>query len=76
VTEDGRPSADEVELRYADTYTDRLTLDASGAVIAHQPYDGRARLWTLTLQRGDDHRWRVSATAFVSFGDVVPPAAS
>jgi hypothetical protein len=76
VTVDSRPSTDEVHLRYADTYTDRLTLDGQGAVIAHQPYDGRARLWTLTLQRGDDHRWRVSATAFVSFGDVVAPAGS
>ena len=76
VTVDSRPSADQVELRYADTYTDRLTLDANGAVGADQPYDGRARLWTLTLQRGDDHRWRVSATSFVSFGDVVPPAPS
>ncbi len=76
VTVDGRPSADQVELRYADTYTDRLTLDASGTVIAREPYDGRARLWTLTLQRGDDHRWRVSASSFVSFGDVVPPATS
>ena len=76
VTVDSRPGPDQVELRYADTYTDRLTLDAGGAVIARQPYDGRARLWTLTLQRGEDRRWRVSATSFVSFGDVVPPAAS
>ena len=75
VTVDARPSPDRVDLRYADTYTDRLTLDASGMVVADVPYDGRARLWTLTLERGPDGRWRVTATAFVKFGDVVAPAA-
>jgi hypothetical protein len=75
VTVDGRPSADRVELRYADTYTDRVTVDATtGAVVSREPYDGRARLWTLSLQRGADGRWRLLDTAFVSFGDVVPPA--
>ena len=76
VTVDARPTPDRVDLRYADTYTDRLTLDADGTVVDRLPYDGRTRLWTLTLERGADHRWRVTATAFVQFGDVVPPTTS
>jgi hypothetical protein len=75
VTLDGRPSPDRVNLRYADTYTDAVTIaDGTGAVVDRAPYDGRARLWTLTLQRGDDGRWRVAGTAFVQYGDVVPPS--
>ena len=75
VTVDHRPAADRVELRYADTFSDAVTTAAgSGVVISRAPYDGRARLWTLTLQRGDDGHWRVAATAFVQYGDVVPPA--
>ena len=74
VTVDSRPSPDRVNLRYADTYTDAVTIaDGTGAVVSRAPYDGRARLWTLTLQRGDDGRWRVAATAFVQYGAVVPP---
>jgi len=75
VTVDSRPAPDRVELRYADTFTDAVTTAAgSGAVVSRVPYDGRARLWTLTLQRGDDGHWRVAATAFVRYGDVVPPS--
>jgi hypothetical protein len=75
VTLDSRPSPDRVNLRYADTYADAVTIaDGTGAVVDRAPYDGRARLWTLTLQRGDDGRWRVAGTAFVQYGDVVPPS--
>jgi hypothetical protein len=66
-----RPSSDVVDLEYADTYTDRVELDAHGRVVADAPYDGRSRLWTLTLQRKADGRWRVAATAFVGYGAVV-----
>jgi hypothetical protein len=76
VTVDGRLSPDRVDLRYADTYRDRFTFDATGTVVGHTPSDGRARLWTLTLHRGEDGRWRVVATAFVTYGDVVTPASS
>jgi hypothetical protein len=73
VTVDGRPFPDRVNLRYADTYTDAVTTAAStGAVVSRAPYDGRARLWTLTLQRGDDGRWRVADTAFLQYGEVPP----
>jgi len=71
VTVDQRPAPDQVVLRYADTYTDAVTVaETTGAVVSRAPYDGRARLWTLTLHRGDDGRWRVAATAFVQYGDV------
>ncbi len=70
VTVDSRPAAGRVNLRYADTYTDAVTLGGLGDVVGRAPYDGRARLWTLTLQRGDDGRWRVADTAFVQYGDV------
>jgi hypothetical protein len=73
VTVDSRPTPERVNLRYADTYTDAVTTAAgTGAVVSRAPYDGRARLWTLTLQRGDDGRWRVAGTTFLQYGDVPP----
>ena len=41
-------------------------------VVSAAPYDGRARLWSLTLVRGRDNRWRVRANSFVGYGNVVP----
>ncbi len=73
VTIDSRPSGSIVVLHYADTYRDRVQLDAAGHVISDDPYDGRARLWSLTLRRGNDSRWRVEATSFIGFGDPVAP---
>ena len=66
-----RPSGSEVVLRYADTYRDRVERDARGRVVSSAPYDGRARLWSLTLERGRDNRWRVKATSFLGYGAVV-----
>ena len=72
VTVQARPSGGLVVLRYADTYRDRIERDAQGRAVSQAPYDGRARLWSLTLSRGSDNRWRVEATSFVGYGAVVP----
>jgi hypothetical protein len=58
-------------VHYADTYHDRIQRAADGTVVSTDPYDGRARLWSLTLDRGTDSRWRVAATSFLGYGDVV-----
>jgi hypothetical protein len=67
-----RPAGDRVVLHYADTYRDRVERDQHGQVVSSAPYDGRARLWSLTLVRGRDNRWRVQATSFLGYGAVVP----
>ena len=67
-----RPAGDRVVLRYADTYRDRVERDQRGRVVSSAPYDGRSRLWSLTLVRGRDSRWRVQATSFLGYGSIVP----
>jgi hypothetical protein len=72
VQELSRPSGGVVVVRYADIYRNRVELDQQDRVVSAAPSDGRARLWSLTLVRGRDNRWRVRANAFVAYGNVVP----
>ena len=69
---ESRPSGGVVVVRYADTYRNRVELDPRDRVVSAAPYDGRARLWTLTLVRGRDNRWRVRDNTFIGYGKVVP----
>ncbi len=69
---ESRPSGGVVVVRYADSYRNRVELDQRERVVSAAPYDGRARLWSLTLVRGRDNRWRVRANSFVGYGNVVP----
>ena len=57
-----RPSADEVELRYTDTYAYRDLVDGvTNAVLEHDASDGQARAWTLILRRASQGPWRVTS---------------
>lgn len=59
-----RPAADQVVLRYTDTYDFRDLIDRrTGEVIDHEVSDGQERAWTLTLQRSVDGAWQVISIA-------------
>jgi hypothetical protein len=57
-----RPTADEVEVRYTDTYERRDLVDtATGTVLDREVSDGQVRAWVLRLQRPPGGSWSVVA---------------
>ena len=70
VNEQERPTPDEVVLSYTDRYTAKVTVDASGSLVADEPSDGLVRQWRLVLHRGGDGHWRAAENTLIA---TVPP---